>query len=724
VHKAKSSQTDISDMTSASIRPLSDPAVRTRAEEIRGMDDFPKPKGAANALIRLTQREGTSLAVMAHALKSDPTLSVRVIRVANGVGGADHGPLVSLRDAVDVLGVAPVRTLALGFSLIATCRGGQCRDFDFSRFWSRALARAVALQLLTAAREGLPQAEAFSVGLLARIGELILAEVFPAPYTELLQHRAGPDGAQLLLAEQEAFAVTHAALSASLLLDYNLSEAFAEAVEYLDRSGAEEHLQAAGAADALRLLALADHIGAVCVAAPADSRALMPRLFELGARQSFAAEQLIVLCNRAAHEWREWGTALEIETGPMPHFEEHPGGPLPDVAPVEAAPAPAAVPPPGLHLATPVAPPPAVPPRDAPLAPSAAPATASLDFAASAPEAGPGGVAAGGTGPAPLCVLLVGDEARVRGPLRGALVEAGYRVAEAVDGRQGLARAVELQPQVMLVDLQAAEVDGIELTRSLRQFKAGRSSYVMILAAIEDEEKLVAAFAAGADAFLTLPLSPRLLAARLLAGKRVAGLQAELTQEREEIRRMSAALAVSNQQLQEVGMTDLLTGCRNRRYAMERIQQEWAMAVRSERSLACMVIDLDNLKQINDTHGHAAGDTALKLCASALRGEMRAQDVLARSAGDEFMVICPDTSLEAALACAERMRDAVATLPVVAGERAAHGSVSIGVAVRDASTQDADGLIRLADQSAYLAKRYRNTVATVQSAGMLTQRLA
>jgi two-component system cell cycle response regulator len=82
-----------------------------------------------------------------------------------------------------------------------------------------------------------------------------------------------------------------------------------------------------------------------------------------------------------------------------------------------------------------------------------------------------------------------------------------------------------------------------------------------------------AAFAAGADGFLSLPVPPHLLAARLLAGMRVAGLQAELRQEREEIRRISAELAVSNQQLQEVGMTDLLTGCRNRRYAMDRISR-------------------------------------------------------------------------------------------------------------------------------------------------------
>ncbi|MBK7024535.1 MAG: diguanylate cyclase [Sulfuritalea sp.] len=694
-------------MTRQTIHTLSDPGVRARIDEIMGMEDCPKPKGAANALIRLTQREGTSLAVMAHALKSDPTLSVRVIRVANGIGDGEHGPLVSLRDAVDVLGVPPARTLALGFSLMATCRGGQCREFDFIRFWSQALARAVALQLLTVARGGLPQAEAFSIGLLARVGELILAEVFPAPYTELLRNRGGAEAAQrleFLQAEQEAFAVTHAVLSASLMLDYSLSEVFATAVERLDQRGTADHAQDADAATAHQLLTLADHIGAICVATPAASRALMPELFALGGRLSFAAEQLIALCDRAAHEWREWGVQLDLETGPMPLFEECAAVPLPEVVPDP----PAITRPAGATAAaSPASGSGAAPAKPAPDAPVPAPAPA-----VAPPVAPPWDADV-----APMCVLLVGDEARVRGPLRGTLAGAGFRVAEAADGRQGLSLAIELQPQVMLVDLAAAEIDGIELTRTLRQFKAGRSSYVMILSAAEDDEKLVAAFAAGADGFLSLPVPPHLLTARLLAGKRVAGLQAELRQEREAIRRMSAELAVSNQQLQEVGMTDLLTGCRNRRYAMERIQQEWAMAVRSERSLACMVIDVDNLKQINDTHGHAAGDTALKLCASALKGEMRAQDVLARSAGGEFLVICPDTSLEAALACAERMRAAVEALPVVDGERAAHGSVSIGVAMRDAMTPDADALIRLADQSAYLAKRRRNTVATVQSNG-------
>lgn len=674
------------------------------------METFPLPKGAAMALIRLTQREGTSLAVMAHALKADPALSVRVIRVANGVSGTEQGPLVSLRDAVNVLGVPAVRSLAMGLSLLEHHRSGACSSFDYPRFWAHALARAVALQLLAGLRAGCPPADAFSVGLIARLGELVLATVFAQPYGDLLQQwRAGQVLAQR---EQEAFGASSGALTASLLLDYNLPDECVAAVEVFDLPAAASQQDRSGDAILRQQLVLADYIGAVCVAAPTEWRGLMPKLFELGASLSIKTEELIALCNRTAHEWREWGGILELETGPMPHFEE-----AVDLSPaVPEVPKPSEAP----RVSKAAEPPQVTEPPKAPK-PVEPPKTAKPPRP---PEPEVRAAATSGDAAGPMSILLVGDEARLRNPLREVLTAAGYRVAEAPNGRQGLTMAIELQPPIMLLDLLSTEIDGIELTRTLRQFKAGRSIYILILSDRDDDEKLVAAFAAGADGFLTLPLPPRILTARLQAGKRAASLREELGQEQEKIRRISAELAVSNQQLQEVGMTDLLTGCRNRRYAMERMQQEWAMAVRSERPLACMVIDVDNLKQLNDTHGHDAGDTALKLVVSAFREEMRAQDVLARSGGDEFLVICPDTTLEAALACAGRMRAAVEALPVVGGARTVHGSVSIGVAVRDATTPDADALIRLADQSAYLAKRHRNAVATVQSSATLSQRTA
>jgi len=662
-------------MTSEKSDPVFDSAVLNRLEEIKAMEDFPLPRGAAMAVIRLTQRESTSLAVLAHALKADPIFSVRLIKVANGASGNEHRPVVSLRDAVSVLGVPAVRALAMGFSLLSSHRGGQCGNLDYARFWSHSLARAVALQLLTGATQSTEAEEAFSVGLLARVGELVLAELFPRQYEELLDRRRREPSNRLIDLEQETFGISHNVLTASMMFDFGLPEDYIEAAQLFEDGGEPGPQDAAAQLVTRQLLELADHVADICVAPRAGWRRLMPRLFQLGARLGLDVIVLIAICDRAAHEWREWGSALEVDTGPTPRFENVPAEPE---APRTAANEPAA---------------------------------------AASPGDGQG-----------ISILVVGDQDRVRMQLCEVLSAAGHTVFEAANGGQGLAMAIELRPQVMLVDLQAGEMDGIELTRSLRQSAVGRCIYILLLTGThlltgtDDDEKLVEAFEAGVDDFLTLPIKPRVLAARLRAGQRVVGLQEELARDQDEIRRISAELSATNQQLQEAGMTDMLTGCPNRRYAMDRIQQEWAMATRSQRPLACMIINIDNFKQVNDSHGHDAGDTVLKLVAGALKDEMRAQDVLARTGGDEFLVICPDTTLEAAMACAERIRAVVETLPIVSDAHNARGSVSIGVAVRDAATAEPNALIRLADHSVYLAKRRRNAVATVQSIAPVSAR--
>ena len=634
-------------------------ATAERIEQLKAMEDFPVAKGAAMALIRLTQRESTSLAVLAHAIKADPTFSVRLIKVANGASGSEHPPVVSLRDAVSVLGVPAVRALALGFSLLSNYRSGLCASFPYRRFWSHSLARAVALQLLTGAIQSSEAEEAFSVGLLARIGELALAELFPEQYADILEQSDQKSKGRPVDLEQLAFAITHPALTASILGDCGLPADYVESAENFETCQQQGLQEGSGQFITRHSLALADHIGDICLAPQAQWRTLMPKLFQLGSCLSLTAKTLIPLCDRIAHEWREWGAMLEVDVGPMPRFEECAAEPERVAEPESAA-----------------------------------------------------VLARVGTRQR-ICILVVGDQERLRNPLCSALTEAGHEVFEAADGRQAQAMAIDLQPQLVLVEGE----DGIELTRTLRQSKLGRSIYILIVIGAEDDAMLVQAFAAGVDDFLSLPLQPRELAARLCAGQRVIRLQEALAHDQEEIRRISADLSVMNQQLREVGMTDMLTGCPNRRSAMDRIQQEWAMAARSQRPLACMVIDLDNFTQINDVHGHGAGDTVLKLVASALKDEMRAQDILARTGGDEFLVICPDTTLEAAAACAERIRVVVENLPIVCGQQNVRGSVSVGVAVRDASTSDPDALLRLADQGAYLAKRRRNAVVTVQATG-------
>ncbi len=165
------------------------------------------------------------------------------------------------------------------------------------------------------------------------------------------------------------------------------------------------------------------------------------------------------------------------------------------------------------------------------------------------------------------------------------------------------------------------------------------------------------------------------------------------------------ALTEANQLLEELAMTDVLTGLPNRRHAMARLAQAWSDSMQDGSPVACMMIDADGFKQINDNYGHDAGDEVLKQLSIALSHAVRNDDIVCRLGGDEFLIICPDTSLEGALLVANKMREKVANLrvPVNGGEWI--GSVSVGVAVRTTVMQNPEDLIKAADEGVYIAKR-------------------
>lgn len=618
-------------------------------DQLKAAGDLPSPKGAALAIIRLTQRDDVSMAGLARVVKSDPAFVARLIKAANAVRGGTGRPIASIQDSLIVLGIPAVRSMALGFSLLSNFSSGSCRNFDYQRFWSHSLVFAVALQALVKVTHAAPADEAFSVGLLAHIGELALATIFPEDYARLLA-QLQESGGDLLELEQRTFVMTHNALTAAMMLDWGLPRVFAEPVFHHEKPEGAEFAQGDRHNAMLWSLVMADRIADICLAADDQRRALMQQLLELGDRLAIDAETLVAMCDGVAREWREWGDLLNVKTAEVPAFEE---------------------------LSKPAA-------------------TA----------------AAEGAG---IRVLVVEDDPGMRTLLKAMLLGVGHEVFEAVDGQQGFEMALEIQPQIMIVDWLMPAMNGVELTRALRQTRTGRGVYILLLTGVEEDDKLVEAFEAGVDDFMLKPLKPRLLAARLRAGQRVVNLQQEVERDREEIRHFAAELAVTNRRLQEAALTDALTGFPNRRYVVERIEQEWAASTRNGRPLTCMVIDVDRFKAINDSHGHDVGDLVLKQTALALRSGLRTHDVISRLGGDEFLVICPDTDLAAALICAERMRLAVEALVVVADELRLRGSVSIGIAVRDATMGDADALIKCADRGVYLAKqRGRNRVAAVQ----------
>lgn len=173
-------------------------------------------------------------------------------------------------------------------------------------------------------------------------------------------------------------------------------------------------------------------------------------------------------------------------------------------------------------------------------------------------------------------------------------------------------------------------------------------------------------------------------------------------------------LLLSNQRLQDMALTDALTGLANRRHAMSRLQLEWQdSALTPPPPLACIMLDADHFKQINDRHGHAAGDAVLQALAHRLEGAVRTDDTVCRLGGDEFLVICANTTLAGALEIAEKLRHAITASPIALGAVTWDASVSLGVAVRQADMLHVEGLLKAADAALYEAKRLgRNRIAT------------
>lgn len=184
-----------------------------------------------------------------------------------------------------------------------------------------------------------------------------------------------------------------------------------------------------------------------------------------------------------------------------------------------------------------------------------------------------------------------------------------------------------------------------------------------------------------------------------------------------ERRRMAEELRRSNTRLQLLASLDGLTGIGNRRAFDERFSEEWNRAVHIRAPLALVIIDLDNFKQFNDLYGHPEGDRCLRAVAAALSAEARRpDDFAARFGGEEFAVLLPNSTQEAAANVAERMRMAVLNLAIIhLGNPWSRASVSIGYAsVTPTSVDTQLGLVQLADAALYQAKhKGRNCVETI-----------
>jgi putative two-component system response regulator len=319
-------------------------------------------------------------------------------------------------------------------------------------------------------------------------------------------------------------------------------------------------------------------------------------------------------------------------------------------------------------------------------------------------------------------VLLVEDDAIIRGPLARSLTAAGYEVIEANDGAEALQMTDGQAPQIVISDWSMPNLDGITLCRELRRRQSVDPLHFIMLTVHSDKSRLVEAFEAGVDDFLSKPFDERELLVRVRAGVRAVSTQEELRKRSEGSLKLNAQLSLLNNRLERLTMTDELTGLFNRRHAMTRLEEQWALSDRYGQPVTIAMADIDLFKHVNDTLGHEAGDTALKAVASVLKERARATDVVCRFGGEEFLVVFPAQSPAQALTYADRCRAMIGSVPIPGLHNSLRLTVSIGIATRNAEMSGSSDLLRAADAALYAAKSAgRNCVRLNETAMRLAQ---
>ncbi|MES2321910.1 MAG: diguanylate cyclase [Pseudomonadota bacterium] len=292
----------------------------------------------------------------------------------------------------------------------------------------------------------------------------------------------------------------------------------------------------------------------------------------------------------------------------------------------------------------------------------------------------------------PMTILLIDDQPDVIKFL-SLLLDPYGQIVFAKDGQAGVARAMSLVPDLILLDIQMPGIDGFEVCRQLKASPVTAAIPVLFVTSGNDEAMEVAALEAGAIDFITKPLRPQVVRARVAA---------------------HLALRRQNVDMQRLVDLDGLTRIYNRRYFDAMLEIETSRHRRHGAMLTLAMIDVDHFKRYNDALGHQAGDDCLCQVARALKlATRRPGETLARYGGEEFAAILPGCGYQDADSYGLWITRQINALRIVHPDSPTSGFVSISVGlvagVPGEGVQPRD-LLRAADAALYSAKRDgRNT---------------
>ena len=278
-------------------------------------------------------------------------------------------------------------------------------------------------------------------------------------------------------------------------------------------------------------------------------------------------------------------------------------------------------------------------------------------------------------------ILIVDDRVENLITLESLLEQFDVELIRATSGEEALAKALDHDFALILLDVQMPGMDGFEVAEFMRRKKKSMHiPIIFITAASKLEANIFRGYESGAVDYLLKPLNPDIFQSKVSIFIQLHEQRMELNERLAELEELKQELEEKNSQLIKLSNTDGLTGLINKRYFEELFSEEWHRAMRTNRPLSLVLLDIDNFKKYNDSFGHHMGDDCLKAIARALESiHLRQADKVARIGGEEFAIVLPETDVEGAQLVAERTRETIEALKIPHSEESGRPWVTASI---------------------------------------------